>query len=109
MLMYHPEYCGGIAEVAKALVMAGEERDVDFDRLTDYALRMQNGALLKRLGYLAEQLGLPVADWASRWQAALTGGYALLEPGRPPTGPTAARWRVRANVSEAELEGWQEG
>ena len=41
---------------------------------------MQNGALLKRLGYLAEHLELSVEDYTTQWRAALTGGYALLDP-----------------------------
>ena len=105
----HPEYCGGITEVAKALAVALEERGADPARLTEVALRMQNGALLKRLGYLAERLSLPVGDCAAQWRAALSGGYALLDPGRPADGPAAARWRVRVNVSEAEIQGWREG
>lgn len=104
----HPEYCGGITEVAKALAAALEERGADPARLTEVALRMQNGALLKRLGYLAERLSLPVGDCAAQWRAALSGGYAILDPGRPADGPTDARWRVRVNVSEAEIQGWRE-
>ncbi|MBN2003259.1 MAG: GIY-YIG nuclease family protein [Anaerolineae bacterium] len=101
----HLEYCGGITEVAKALAIACEERGADLERLSAYALRMQNGALLKRLGYLAEQLALPVGDYTAQWQAALTGGRALLDPGRPDAGPIARRWRLRVNVSEAEIQG----
>ncbi|MBN1920059.1 MAG: transcriptional regulator [Anaerolineae bacterium] len=104
----HPEYCGGITEVAKALATALEERGADLGRLSDYALRMQNGALLKRLGYLAERLALPVEDYTAQWRAALSGGRALLDPGRPADGPVEARWRLRVNVSDAEILGWQE-
>lgn len=104
----HPEHCGGITESAKALATALEERAADPARLTAYALRMQNGALLKRLGYLAEHLGLPVGDSITQWQASLTGGYALLDPGRPAEGSIDSRWRVRVNVSEAEIQGWRE-
>ncbi len=104
----HPEYCGGITETAKALVAAVEERGADLARLSEYALRMQNGALLKRLGYLAERFALPVGDYAEQWRAALSGGRALLDPGRSIAGPIETRWRLRMNVSDAEIQGWQE-
>jgi len=104
----HPEYCGGITEAAKALTTALEEREVDLARLTNYAQRMQNGAVFKRLGYLAERLALPVGDHPAQWQAALTGGHALLDPGRPGVGPVDTQWRVQVNVSETEIQGWQE-
>jgi len=105
----HPEYCGGITEVAKALTTAFDERRVSVVRLSEYALRMQNGALLKRLGYLAERLSLPVGDYVERWRAELSGGRALLDPGRPANGPIEARWRLCINVSDAEILGWREG
>lgn len=104
----HPEYCGGISEVAKALATAVEERGADLSRLSEYALRMQNGALLKRLGYLAERLALPVEAYTAQWRAALSGGRALLDPGRPADGPVETRWRLQVNVADAEMLGWQE-
>ncbi|WP_240912171.1 hypothetical protein [Thermococcus sp. M39] len=49
-----PQYCGGISEVMKAL------RNSVFGRKTllEYAERMRNRAILKRLGFLSERLGL---------------------------------------------------
>lgn len=105
----HPEYCGGISEAAKALATAFDERGASVDRLSAYALRMQNGAVLKRLGYLAERLSLPVGDNAERWRAALSGGHALLDPGRGGAGSVEARWRLRVNIPDEEIQGWQEG
>ncbi|MBN2394547.1 MAG: type IV toxin-antitoxin system AbiEi family antitoxin domain-containing protein [Anaerolineae bacterium] len=104
----HPEYCGGIIEVAKGLAVAVEEHGANLAQLTDYALKMRNGALFKRLGYLTERLSLPVGNYIPQWRAALTGGHALLDPGRPADGPVETRWRLRVNVSEAEIQGWQE-
>ena len=104
----HPEHSGGIGEVAKALATAVAERDADLERLTEYALRMRNRAILKRLGYLAETLSLPTGDLAERWQEALSAGYAQLDPGRSARGSFDWRWRVRVNVTEAELTGWME-
>lgn len=104
----HPEHCGGIGEVAKALATALTERETNLERLTDYAGRMRNRAIFKRLGYLAERLSLPVGDFLERWRAALSAGYARLDPGRPAAGPLNRRWRVQVNVSETELIGWKE-
>jgi len=104
----HPEHCGGIGEVGKALSTALTERDVDLERLTDYARRMRNRAIFKRLGYLAEQFSLPVGDFPERWRSVLSAGYARLDPSRPAMGPLNRRWRVQVNVPEAELTGWME-
>jgi predicted transcriptional regulator of viral defense system len=104
----HPEHCGGSGEVAKALFAAWTEQDVDLERLTGYAQRMRNGAILKRLGYLAERLSLPVEDFVARWQDALSKGYARLDPARPAQGAFSSRWRIQVNLPAAELTGWME-
>lgn len=104
----HPEHSGGIGEVAKALATAMTERDADLERLTEYALRMRNRAIFKRLGYLAEALSLPPKDLTKRWQVALSAGYAKLDPSLPASGSFDRRWRVQVNVLEAELTGWME-
>ncbi len=104
----HPEHCGGIGEVAKALATAWEERKVDLERLTEYALRMRNRAILKRLGYLVEHLSLEAEDFPEEWRAVLSAGYARLDPSLPPGGPRNRRWRVQVNVAEPELTGWRE-
>jgi predicted transcriptional regulator of viral defense system len=105
----HPEHCGGTAEVGKALATAVTERGADLERLTDYTGRMRNRAIFKRLGFLVERLSLPVEDeLAERWRAALSAGYARLDPGRPAEGQLNSRWRVQVNAPDAELTGWME-
>jgi len=104
----HPAYCGGIVEVAKALSTALTERDISLERLSDYADRMGNRAIFKRLGYLCERLPLPVANYAEQWQTMLSAGYARLDPDRPATGTYDQRWRLLINVTEAEFTGWME-
>ncbi len=104
----HPEYCGGIAEVAKAIHTAWTEQGIDLERLTDYAHRMRNRAIFKRLGYLVERLSLPAEGFAEMWREALSKGYAQLDPTRPKEGRFDGRWRVQVNVPDAELVGWTE-
>jgi predicted transcriptional regulator of viral defense system len=104
----HPEHCGGIVEVAKSLDVALREREADLERLTEYARRMRNGAIFKRLGYLAEVLSLPVGALCETWRAELSAGYAKLDPSRPAAGSFNTHWRVHVNVREAELMGWRE-
>ncbi|MFH1927776.1 MAG: type IV toxin-antitoxin system AbiEi family antitoxin [Chloroflexota bacterium] len=104
----HPEHCGGIAEVAKSLETALTERDTNLEQLTEYAQRMRNRAIFKRLGYLAEHLSLPVGDSLEAWHGALSAGYARLDPSQPATGPHNRRWRVQVNVAERELVDWRD-
>ena len=74
----HPAFAGGITEIAKGLWM---KRDVlKVERLMDYALRLDVGAVLRRLGYLLEHYGLADASALEPLRAKLTATYQRLDP-----------------------------
>ncbi|MBL7062637.1 MAG: hypothetical protein ISS49_00330 [Anaerolineae bacterium] len=102
----HPEHCGGVVEAAKGLCESLSEEHVSPPLLTEYAGRMQNRAIFKRLGYLAELLGLPVGDEIARWRAALSTEYSLLDPLAGDHGPYNSRWQLRLNRPPADLTDW---
>jgi len=91
-----PEVFGSLHEVVGAL----EEHvtEVDLARLVEYALRYGQGATIKRLGYVLEQLGTdskvirPLLDAPVR-------GYRLLDPQGLARGSHVTRWRIRDNVA----------
>jgi predicted transcriptional regulator of viral defense system len=96
-----PEHCGGLTEVAKGYWM---QRDaIDPSTLVDYALRLDVGAVVRRLGFLLETFEMPVPTEIDRLRAKLTSTYALLDPLMPAEGPFQARWRLRVNVEPDEL------
>lgn len=102
----HPEYCGGIVEAAKGLYESLDQAHVSPQLLTEYAARMQNGAIFKRLGYLAELLGLPVGAEMERWQTARSTGYSQLDPLAGDQGPYNQRWQLRLNRTPDDLTDW---
>ncbi len=92
----HPEHCGGVEEVAKALYFTKGE--LDFGKLVGFAEEIGNSAVLKRLGYIAEALkfnefsGLLSA-------AALRSGYSWLDPTvRRAHGRIRERWKLIVNI-----------
>jgi len=97
-----PEYCGGIVDVAKGLWM--RRHDLNTNRAIDYALRLEVGSVVRRLGYLLELYHLAPETGLRRLRSALTATYSLLDPVMPNEGPYRARWRLRINVSPEELE-----
>jgi len=104
----HPEYCGGIVEMAKGLWRYCRSEAADLDRLTRYALRLGNRTVFKRLGYLAEVLGLDVGEYPTRWQDEMSAGMGLLDPRHGEHGPYNTRWNLRLNVDPYRLTEWQE-
>jgi len=98
----HPEFCGGLRELATAMRTA-DERGCEWDTVGEYLERLDNGAATKRIVYLADQLGI---DLPTREElvASFTSGYSPLDPTRPDTGSTDSTYRLRINVEPAMLE-----
>jgi predicted transcriptional regulator of viral defense system len=77
-----PETGGGIDHVADCLAAHARAKDFNGDLLIRYADQFGNGAVFKRLGYLAETR-LHNADLAAACRSRLTQGYAQLDPAQP--------------------------
>ncbi len=96
-----PEYCGGITDVAKGLWMQREK--VSPERLVKYPIRLNIGAVIRRLGYLLELYELGTDKTAKALTNRLTNTYVPLDPVLPNQGKHLHRWRLRLNVEPEEL------
>ena len=90
-----PQYCGGIIEVAKAL----KNNKFDRKKLEDFAQRIGNSGVLRRLGYLCELLNVKI-----KLPKLNTRNYLLLDPTMPEKDTKNARWRLIINLDEKVLE-----
>lgn len=97
----HPEYCGGITEVAKGLWIRRE--DINPALLVDYALRIGKGVVIRRLGYLLELYKIGSAELLETLRQHLSESYARLDPLLATEGKFLRRWRLQLNVSPEEL------
>ena len=101
-----PDLSGGVEEVARALVAS--DGDLNWDRVTDYLCRFGSGAIVKRLGFLAEHLKLahpPEPCTLARWRELLTTGIGKLDPSSPrEPHRVVTRWRIAVNLPEAGLQ-----
>ena len=100
-----PELSGGVPEVARALIE--RDREVDWERATGYLRRFRSGAVVKRLGFLVESIGLshpPEPGTLDQWQDLLTAGISPLDPSSPrEPHRIATRWRMGVNLPEDGL------
>ena len=97
----HPEYCGGITDVAKGLWMRHD--DVRVAKLIDYAHRLGVGSIYRRLGYLLDLFGIGTDAERQSLRTVLTATYVPLDPSLPSEGPHAAKWRLQLNIPADEL------
>jgi predicted transcriptional regulator of viral defense system len=110
-----PDLCGGIVEAAKGVLGYAQQPGARAAKLTEYAKRLTNQAIVKRLGYLAELFDLPArfpdAEWSlamTEWHSNLSAGFVRLDPRLSPDGPYDRRWRLRVNVPRERLAAWME-
>jgi predicted transcriptional regulator of viral defense system len=91
--------------VARALREGDGE--IDWERATGHLRRFRSGAVVKRLGFLVESMGLshpPDPGVVDQWQGLLTAGISPLDPSSPQdTRRIATRWRIGVNLPEGGL------
>jgi predicted transcriptional regulator of viral defense system len=90
-----------VTEVAKGLWM--RRADLDVARLIEYALRLNVGAVMGRLGFLLEVYGIGTAAERERLREHVSGAYSPLDPLMPPQGRYTGRWHLRLNVDPEEF------
>lgn len=95
------EYCGGFSEVARGFWMRRDA--IDPRTLVDYALRLDIGAVIRRLGFLLETFDAGPPRELERLQDRLTASYEILDPLLPDEGKFLARWRLKVNVDRDEI------
>lgn len=96
-----PRIGGGIRLIAEFLRSYLDDNDLA--TLIEYADRLGNRTVFKRLGLLAEHLGGPdqlIEECHSR----LSLGYPLLDPTQGSDGQRSARWRIVENVRLQALD-----
>ena len=89
-----PQYCGGIIEVTKAL----RNGEFDKDKLIDYANKIENSAVIRRLGYLCDLLRIDIL-----LPEIETRNYLYLDLTMPQKGVKNAKWRLIINLDEKVL------
>ena len=93
-----PALGGGIrhvADVVDAYFNGGSRNDA---KLLDYAARLGNRTVYKRLGYLIEALGLDALDILKACAKSKSSGLTRLDPSGPDKSRIVKRWNLRVNV-----------
>jgi len=93
-----PRLGGGIRHVADVLGAYFEGDDRDDRLLVEYAERLGNRTVFKRLGYLTERLGVPAPELISSCLKRKSAGLSRLDPSVRTVGKITKRWNLRVNI-----------
>lgn len=90
-----PKYAGGIIEVAKAL----RTEDYNKEKLVEYAKKIGNSGVIRRLGYICEtlQISINIPEINTR-------NYLKLDPVLPKTKKFDSKWHLIINEEIGNLE-----
>ncbi|MBI2151671.1 hypothetical protein HYU21_03040 [Candidatus Woesearchaeota archaeon] len=90
-----PKYAGGIKEIKKALQSGLSE--LDKQKLFQYAFKIKNKVILRRLGFLLEELGY-TKDLGKLHQKIGSIGYELLDPTLNRKNNFNKKWLLDVNI-----------
>ncbi len=76
---------------------------IHIERLIEYALRINVGAVIRRLGYIMELYEIGTQEERKTLLNHLTDTYVRLDPALPAEGKFIRKWRLQLNVSPNEL------
>jgi len=92
----HPEHAGGTEEVARAIYFNNKE--LNFNKIKTYALKMKNMTIFKRLGYILEKVGI-LEEFRNIFKdLALTKGYSKLDTISKKKGNYNEQWKLLINA-----------
>ena len=97
-----PGIGGGMRHIAEILntYLTSDRRDDS--RLLEYANRLGNRAVFKRLGYLLQTLGVVAPNIVDACAREKSSGIVLLDPTAPRKGRILRRWNLQINVAGIE-------
>ncbi len=99
-----PAVGGGIRQIADVLRTYFAEPTRNDTQLIEYARRLGNRTVFKRLGYLLEACGIAAPALAKDCRREMSAGLSLLDPTGKPGGQILKRWNLRLNVTIAKTE-----
>lgn len=95
--LFMPEYSGGLSEVAKAFT-----KELDYAKLYRYAVKMDDLAVLKRLGFIIDAMNVKT-DIESGLLDKVKGGYCMLDTCGRKGGLKNDKWKIIENMEVMEI------
>lgn len=99
--LFKPDYAGGVVEVARAMYLSKDK--INYSKLFEYTKRFKSQAVIKRLGFLLEILGIKT-DIIKKLQKSKSESYVLLDTELPKNGKLISRWSVQQNLETETIK-----
>jgi predicted transcriptional regulator of viral defense system len=97
----HPQYCGGITEIAKSIWLAKDK--ISYKQLADYIVKYDKNVIAKRLGYILEILKIGSSELVGRLKSYIKDAYDPFDPTLPEQRIDRNDWRLIDNVGQKQI------
>jgi len=97
----HPEYCGGITEIAKGLWLVNEK--IDYKKLHDYIRKHDKNVVAKRLGYILEIFKIQQEELTDKLKEYVKNRYDKFDPNLSGKRIGTNTWRLIDNVGQKQI------
>ncbi len=97
----HPQYCGGITEIAKGIWIAKDR--IDYHKLNEYVNRYSKNVVAKRLGYILEILKIDQPHLLKQLRKYVKSRYDLFDPTLPKRNQDRNNWRLIDNIGQKQI------
>lgn len=97
----HPEYCGGITEIAKGIWIAREK--INYEKMQRYVVKYEKNIVAKRLGYLLDLFGIEQPELLRILCSYVKDRYDVLDPTLKMKRVDKNRWRLTDNVGQKQI------
>lgn len=99
--LYRPKHCGGVLEIVRGLWI--QRDNIDFGRLLDYAAKFKKIVVIKRLGYILENLRLQDTEYLRKLRSRINNKYYVLDPLLSSMNTYRNSWKLIANIGPEEI------
>ncbi|MBN8850557.1 MAG: hypothetical protein BGO55_31400 [Sphingobacteriales bacterium 50-39] len=102
-ILHDPSVGGGGRSLIDIARSYSKEEEFEPKKLWQYAVRLESGAVFKRLGIIGEKILNMPETMLDDIQLKCRQGIILLDPQGPRTGPIHKRWGIRINIPLADM------
>jgi predicted transcriptional regulator of viral defense system len=97
----HPEYCGGITEVAKGIWLLKEK--IEYKKLQNYIRKQNKNVVAKRLGYILEIFDINQPELLGHLREYVKDRYDKFDPNLSENRINKNKWRLIDNVGREQI------
>lgn len=97
-ILADPEVGGGGRHTVDIVKEYWRKKEARPELLWEYAEKLNDGAVFRRLGYVAEAIGNLPEAWLKKCELKIKTGIIRFDPAGPNTGPIITKWGLRINI-----------